>query len=601
MDVSHARVTHGFLEGGSPLFASYHPPIGPARNIAYVVCPPLHLELIQSYRSMRLCAEELAAAGFHVMRVDYDGTGESVGTTDTDPGRVVAWLESVRRAAAAMAAIPSVDGVGLIGVRIGGTFALETSTRIDVSHLVLWEPCAGASYSREMDILASSSPQNAPGGLVAGGYFLSAEALADLGRLDLEKMQPRGLPEVLLVQRGDRKPSPRLQQHLERLGCRATAVQLAGHKEMMVMPQTSAAPTAILAAVRDWALARSHVTAADPLTERSHVPGVTLAPDVVASGVRWRPIRFGSGDHLFGVIAEPASGAKPEVPAVLLLTGGVTPRTAGNGSYVALARRLAARGHAVLRMDVAAIGESGTPDGSAGKVNDPFPPSIVDDARAGLELLCAPRTKIWVLGLCSGAYAAFQTMLVEPRTLGVFIINPVAFHMKDVDLGAPAAERLTKVDQLEQMQRYWQVMRSAESWKKLLSGKADVRNLANVVRGRVASRLASTRERVALMLGRAPKGLAGDLGKMLARGASVNVVFSEGDPGHAGLITELGARLDALLSKGLCVKVFPGADHNFHEMASRGELLDWLESAISGAHLPQGDGITRASSEAHAS
>jgi hypothetical protein len=162
---------------------------------------------------------------------------------------------------------------------------------------------------------------------------------------------------------------------------------------------------------------------------------------------------------------------------------------------------------------------------------------------------------------------------------------------------------MTTVDQLEQMQRYWQVMRSAESWKKLLSGKADMRNLVNVIRGRVASKLASTKERIAVMLGRAPKGLAGDLGKLLARGASVNLVFSEGDPGHTGLVTELGARLDELLRKGLCVKVFPGADHNFHEMASRAELLDWLEAAIagSGSHVPEGEETKRASSEAHAS
>src|SRR5437660_10265641 len=104
MALSHAQVTHGFLnDAGPPLFASYHAPTGPARNIAYVVCLPVHLDLIQSYRSMRRCAEELAAAGFHVLRIHYDGTGESVGATDDDPGRVAAWLESIRRAAAGMA------------------------------------------------------------------------------------------------------------------------------------------------------------------------------------------------------------------------------------------------------------------------------------------------------------------------------------------------------------------------------------------------------------------------------------------------------------------------------------------------------------------
>jgi len=531
---------------------------------------------------MRHCAEELAAAGFHVMRVHYDGTGESIGAEDGAPDRVSAWLYSVRRAVAAMAALPRVEGVGLIGVRVGAAFAFETATRVDIAQLVLWEPSAGAHYAREMEILASSSPQRVPGLVVAGGYGLTEQTMKDLGQLDLEKMTPRGKPEVLLVNRDDRRPMPRLLKHLEQLGLPTKAVQLPGHKEMMVMPQKSLVPFALITGIRDWALERSRVVEGKPV-------GPTLAPEAVFDGLRWRVLCFGAADHLFGVITEPVDGAKSDLPAVFLLTGGVTPRTAGNGSYVALARRLAAKGHAVLRMDVSNIGESGTP-GAPGdpNANDPFPPSIVDDARAGLELLCAAvakGTKVWLLGLCSGAYAAFQTILDDPRAHGVFFLNPERLQPLEGGDGAGAEEgqgpaAMSTVDQLEQMNRYWQVMRDPESWKKLLSGKADMRHLANVVRARVGSKLASTKERIAVRLGREPKGLAADLGKLLARGVNVHMVFSEGDPGHAAVTTELGARFDELVGKGMRVKIFPGADHNFHEMATRAELLDWVEATI---------------------
>src|SRR5262245_21073927 len=146
-------VAHGILEG-SRLFASYHAPKGTARNIAFVICLPIHLDLIQSYRSMRRFAEELEAAGFHVMRVDYEGTQESIGSTDLDGNRVEVWLESVVKAVEVMRAIPGVESVALAGVRIGATFALEAATRASgISHLVLWEPSAGAFYAREMEIL----------------------------------------------------------------------------------------------------------------------------------------------------------------------------------------------------------------------------------------------------------------------------------------------------------------------------------------------------------------------------------------------------------------------------------------------------------------
>jgi alpha/beta superfamily hydrolase len=584
MNASHARVTHGYLEGERPLFASYHPPAAgaPARDVAYVVCLPLHLELIQSYRSMRECAETLAAAGFHVMRLDYDGTGESVGSTDQDPARVAAWLASVRRAVAAMARIPGVASVGLVGVRIGAAFALETSSQVGVSNLVLWEPTSGAAYGREMEILASSSPQRLPGGVVAAGYWLSQETLAELGRLDLEKLKPLGHPEVLLVYRGDRKPPPRLQQHLERLACKTTLAHLPGHKEMLVMPHKSAVPASILTAIRDWAVERSRAVAS-----ASGSAGPALAPEAVVEGLAWRPLWLGAKDHLFGVLTEPASGARRDVSPVLLLTGGVTPRTAGNRSYVTLAQRLAAKGHTVLRVDVSSIGESGTVDGVLGSGNDGFPPSLVDDARASLERVCAsadPGTKVWLLGLCSGAYAAFQAVLDDARARGVFLMNPVALQTLprapegDADPSVPSA--LDRVDQLEQMQRYWQVMRSPESWRKLLSGKADVRHIARVVGARVGARLVAAKESVAARLGRAPQGLAGDVDALLARGVSVNLVFSEGDPGHALIVTELGARLDELVHRGLQVKVFAGADHNFHEVESRAALLDWVQRSI---------------------
>jgi len=608
--------THGFLgaAGPRPLFASHHLPEGPrARDVAWLLCPPLHLDLIQSYRSMRACAETLARAGFHVLRLDYDGTGESLGATDQDPDRVGGWLESVRRGIDALAAIAGVERVGLLGVRIGGTLALEVSTHVEIGHLVLWEPCSGASYGREMEILASSSPQRvaattgasgdlrsgaaAAPGVVAGGYWLSEATLQDLARLDVTKMVPRGAPEVLLVQRGDRRPSPLLGAHLQRTSARVTAVQLPGHKEMMVMPQKSAVPTVILEAIRDWAIERSRVVdgagAAGAGGVNGHERAHGLLPEASAGGTRTHALRFGVADHLFGLLTEPADSAAPARGPVLLLTGGVTPRTSGNGSYVVLAQRLAAKGHAVLRMDASFLGESGTPDGGPGRENDPYPPSLVDDARAGLSRVCQARAAsagggaggAWVLGLCSGAYAAHQVALGDPRVRGVILLNPERFQAGDLpsEVEEGGSEGMSTVDQLEQMRRYWQIMRSPESWQKLLSGKADVRHIASVVRARLASRLADTKERVAVRLGRPPKGVARDLEGMLARGVRVHVVFSEGDPGHAAFVTELGPRLSELVRKGLDVRVFPGADHNFHEMSSRAELLDWVASAIEAA------------------
>jgi hypothetical protein len=255
-----------------------------------------------------------------------------------------------------------------------------------------------------------------------------------------------------------------------------------------------------------------------------------------------------------------------------------------------------------MRMDAAYIGESSTADGAPGDPNEAFPPTIVDDARAGLDKVCAaagPGARAWLLGLCSGAYSSFHTMLEDERPLGAFLLNPIVFHMERGNLGTRVdegpedgakdkaekekeKEKLSAVDEVQQMNRYFEVMKNPEAWKKLLSGKADMRHLANVLSARLGTKLAAARERLSVRLGRPPKGLAGDFDRLLTRGVKVNMVFSEGDPGHAGFLTEIGVRLDPLVAKGMVVRVFPGADHNFHEMTTRAQLIDWVESAIAG-------------------
>lgn len=584
-------VVHGFLEGPRPLFASYHAPKGRGRNIAYVVCPPLHFDLIQCYRSMRVLAERLAAAGFHAVRVAYDGSGESAGE-DEDPGRVAAWLESVRRAAAALRALPGVDGVGLVGVRIGGTFAAEVASQIEVAHLVLWEPSNGNMYGREMEILAASAPPrpsrggsaeqvSSDAGFVAGGYWLSRETLDDVAKLDPERVTPKGTPSVLLLHRHDRRPSAKLKANFEKHGCEVLQEQHAGYKEMMVLPQKSVVPTAFLDRIEAWALERSRAVEGAPAR-------LALALDAEADGITWRPIRFGKAGHLFGVLTQPSRGWDREKPVLLLLTGGVVPRMSGNGSYVKIARKLAARGHAVLRMDVAFIGESDTPDGSEGNPNDAYPPSIVADARDGANLLFErtnASAKLWVAGLCSGAYASFQTMLAERRVVGAFLINPLVFHMKDGGLGARAGAtrpmEMTAVQQVQEINRYKKVVLDPAAWKKLLSGKVDARHIAKLVAARASATVRTKAEALKAKLGRKPAGVPGDLWELQDRGVKLNFAISEGDAAHDGLRAELGARYDELVRRGMRVRVFEAADHNFNERTSQGELVDWMIADIS--------------------
>jgi len=129
-----------FGRAESPLFGVYHAPLSAAdRDLGIVVCAPVGREYTKTHRALRQLALRLARLGFHVLRFDYRGCGDSSGEpVDADLGR---WAEDVGRAADELEDRAGLVKVGLVGLRLGGTLALLAARRRrDVEAVVLWEP-----------------------------------------------------------------------------------------------------------------------------------------------------------------------------------------------------------------------------------------------------------------------------------------------------------------------------------------------------------------------------------------------------------------------------------------------------------------------------
>lgn len=540
-----------------------------------MICPPLGWEGIQVYQSMQLVANTLAAAGFHVFRLHYDGTGESLGSDD-EPGRVEAWLESIRRAVTTMRGLTGVRAVGLVGMRIGATMAGKIASEVPVASLVLWEPCvSGAHYGREMEILASAAPRaiqsrdiEGPKGVEAGGYLLTPETLADLATIDLQKLTPKDKPDVLVISRSDRPPAfaKKLVEHLTKEGCATLHEQIAGFKEMMTYPERAVPATAHFERIRDWALERSK-------TIEGAVTPPALAEEAVEGKARRRPIQFGPDSRLFGVLTEPVDGNTKR--PVLFLTGGVVPRIGVNRMYVEIANQLAARGHTVLRMDVSGICESKPAEGNA--PNDPHAPSLLGDVATAVELLLAKtgEKSITLMGLCSGAYASYQTALADPRVRSITLLNPEVFHL------AAGGAKFSATEQSEMGKHYLKSLTSPAAWKKLLSGKANVRYIAGFVGAKAKSTIEKTREKAMARIKKVPQGVPGEMHKLLSNDVKIAIVMAENDPGYDPLMATLGADKAMLEGMGLKLKVTPGPDHTFNDFSTRIPLVGWLVDTLS--------------------
>ena len=142
-----------FVREGRELFALHLEPSAgaPPRPCGVLLCNPFGQESIRAHRLYRVLSERLAAAGFHVLRLDYYGTGDSAGDDsefDLDGAvgdTVAAGNELLQRS--------GMKKLSCLGLRLGGNIAALASSQWAeaLDHLVLFEPMIdGASYLRDL-------------------------------------------------------------------------------------------------------------------------------------------------------------------------------------------------------------------------------------------------------------------------------------------------------------------------------------------------------------------------------------------------------------------------------------------------------------------
>ena len=134
------------------LFGAYHtPPATVAGRGAALLCPPWGQEYLVSHRIFRRLAVRLSESGYHVLRFDYYGTGDSAG--EREEGDLTSWQDD---AAVALEELRDMSGfatVATFGIRLGSVVAWRlASSRSDVHTTVLWDPVVnGTEYVRELN------------------------------------------------------------------------------------------------------------------------------------------------------------------------------------------------------------------------------------------------------------------------------------------------------------------------------------------------------------------------------------------------------------------------------------------------------------------
>jgi pimeloyl-ACP methyl ester carboxylesterase len=333
----------------------------------------------------------------------------------------------------------------------------------------------------------------------------------------------------------------------------------------MLDPHRTAVPGAIVDATVAFAAAR---------------PAMPAPPPPRALTIAWRADIASVTEELVAIddcIVGIASRlrATPRRAVILLNAGGVY-RVGPNRLYVALARRLAARGDLVLRVDLSGIGDSLTRPRA--EENVVYSDHAVADVGACVEWARRQgATEVAVAGLCSGAYHALKAAVAGQDIDTVVPINPLTYFWKP---GMPLDLAAFKVT--SDAQRWGKSVRSASSWRKLLRGDVDVRRVAQVVAERARS-IAEHRAREVARRLRVP--LRDDLGSELyalgRAGVAIHFVFAAGDPGHSMLFEQGGSAVTRLERAGqLAIEIIDGPDHTFTPRWSHPLLLDAIARAV---------------------
>jgi pimeloyl-ACP methyl ester carboxylesterase len=575
-----------FQAGGGPCFGWFHAAGAPARGVGVVMCRPLGYEGLCAYQTYTQLAETLAAAGFDVVRFDYHGTGDSAGS-DSDPGRVRAWIDSVRAAIGEVRRFGGVSRVALFGVRLGATLAAHAASEIGgVESLVMWAPCpTGRSLVRELRAANANRPSTlhddiAPEDVEALGFLFTQETVRDLETLDCRNLSPAPAQRVLIIGRDDMPIEGPLPERYRAAGLDTAYAVLPGYASMMVEPHEVVLEQSTLDFIRDWLVAA-------PQTQPQLPAPVKVAPVYPAGyeleGVRETPVTFGTTHALFGVLTEPVH--LPDAnrncdTAILMLNVGGNYRIGPNRIHVKIARSMAAAGYRTFRLDLTGIGDSHA--GAAFCMDNLYAKDSSADVRAAIDCLAAKGCKnFYLMGICSGSYVAFQTALVEPRVAGQILMNSRLLEWRD-DRAGESWQASMQIG-YKSTDFYLRALLRPEVYRRLLFGEINVGGIARRFKTIIEARVERAMNR--LLRGSATEeeeeGVFGKMKKLSERGTDTLVISAAEDDGRDYLEFHLGRRGKRMKgSPNFRMILVDDCDHTFSSEQSQQFVINTMQEHL---------------------
>jgi len=497
-----------FSVGGVSCLGWFHAAKAPRLGVGVVMCRAIGYESMCAYGAYTQVAEQLALAGFDVLRFDYPGTGDSAGD-DAQPKRLQSWTDSIVCATQQLEKISGCSEFCLFGLRLGANLAAHAAGQLGgVAKLILWAPCAtGRAFARELRAAAftrdrSHDGQREPvsGDIESLGFLYTAQTLAELDALPGLPVDGPLADRVLLLDRDDRPSAKQLLATLQSRGVETTCALAPGYAAMMNEPRETQLDASTLTLLKDWLLT-DLTDKKDESVKPLPRPLVNADPEKPCQhqfdGLRETAVTFGGvsgglAPKLFGILTESdqeqaESGCSDT--AILMLNVAGNYRIGPNRIYVHMARELARAGCRSLRFDLTGLGDSRTTEGF--RASHLYSKDSRPEVRAAIDFLSAQGCKkFYLLGICSGSFVAFQSTLADTRVTGQILLNSRLLEWREANPDG------TWQDSMQQAYKsvafYRRQLLDWRVYRRIFQGDVDVSGIANRVRVLMTARLSRT-------------------------------------------------------------------------------------------------------------
>ena len=590
--------SRGYIDGR--IAATITSPAGPAVAVI-VVCAPFGIEALAAHSATRNLAAAFAERGVACIQFSAPGQGESADLRERPPAcrselLVDEWLAAADSVLTFARTSYSDIPLCAMGLRLGATVAATAAARHGgVDQLVLWATVSGRAFARELKMLGAAghgtrSDIGGPG-VEAGGFALCELDVAALQVLDAASLSVAPARRALVIDRDDVRSGPKVVDRLNSLGVQVDAPTLGGYAAMRLDdPELGTVPFATLAAIAAW-VEQGTRSGDGPraATSRSGEPAVSLCRtmrlDHLGAHVDEEPVdlELVDGDSLVGVISRPAFEADETLPAIVVLATGSNPACGPGRLNASLARRWAAAGHPVLRIE-----RRERNVGHDHGLGDAYGDAQVADVAALARTVRTTlgRSTFVAVGTCSGAWVAFHAAhgsttvgLSNDRAtlVGIASLNQIIFNDDTWSTTEESPALAIKA-------RYElaQTLRDPRRWGVILRGDVPVRpavqRLARFVSMRTRAATALVRAR---LTGAEPDGVAAMIERIAAHGITQLYVMDAAETGLGYLRVHAPRQLAQLNERGslrLCVA--EGLGHTFGSRQAQRWLADTLDREL---------------------